>query len=85
MEEKEKNIIDNNMPIKSITNKKINIILLLNLILFIGLIILYVLYFNCKREAIELSIKENIRVLLIHNDKGYKIDPQKLINSIFLK
>ena len=33
------------------TNKKMNIILLFDLILFIGLIILYVLYFNDKREA----------------------------------
>ena len=70
MEEKEKNIIDNNVSDNLMKNKKLNIVLLFNLILFIGLIILYVLYFYGKRET---NPKELIKINKNLNDSTNSI------------
>jgi len=37
---------------------------------------------DCLRECIELSMKEQRNILLVHNEKEYLIDSDKIIESV---
>jgi len=38
---------------------------------------------DCIQESIELAVKENRNVVLIHNDFEYKINPSKICENIY--
>jgi hypothetical protein len=37
---------------------------------------------DCILEGVELATKENRKVVLIHNEHKYKIDPKKIVQFI---
>ena len=37
---------------------------------------------NCVDEAIELAMRENIKVILTHNEQQHLIEPNKMRNTI---
>lgn len=36
----------------------------------------------CAREAVQLAMQENKQVVLVHNDREYRIDPASILPAI---